>query len=54
MSAQSDASTAPKATSYLPSISDFMIATIQARDVRLWIATRSAETGRLLPTNWET
>jgi hypothetical protein len=37
-SAQSDASPASAATSYLPSISDFMIATIQPRHVRLWIA----------------
>jgi hypothetical protein len=42
-SAQSDASTAPKATSYLPSISDFMIATIQPRHVSLWIAARSGD-----------
>jgi hypothetical protein len=42
-SAQSDASTASKATSYLPSISDFMIATIQPRHVRLWIAARSGD-----------
>lgn len=39
--AQPDASVASKATSYLPSISDFMIATIQPRHVRLWIAAHS-------------
>jgi hypothetical protein len=32
-----------KATSYLPSISDFMIATIQPRHVGLWIAARSGD-----------
>ena len=42
-SAQSDASPTPKATSYLPSISDFMIATIQPRHVRLWVAARSGD-----------
>ena len=42
-SAQSDASPASEATSYLPSISDFMIATIQPRHVRLWIAARSGD-----------
>jgi hypothetical protein len=41
-SGQSDASAAP-ATSYLPSISDFMIATIQPRHVRLWVAARSGD-----------
>jgi len=39
-SAQSDASPAPSATNYVPSISDLMIATIQPRHVRLWIAAR--------------
>jgi hypothetical protein len=39
-SAQSGAS-ASNAASYLPSISDFMIATIQPRHVRLWVAARS-------------
>ena len=43
MSAQSDASPPAEATSYLPSISDFMIATIQPRHVRLWIAARSGD-----------
>jgi hypothetical protein len=38
--AQPDAS---PATNYLPSISDFMIATIQPRHVRLWIAARSGD-----------
>jgi len=42
-SAQSDGSPASEATSYLPSISDFMIATIQPRHVRLWIAARSGD-----------
>jgi hypothetical protein len=42
-SAESDGSPASKATSYLPSISDFMIATIQPRHVRLWIAARSGD-----------
>jgi hypothetical protein len=42
-SAQSDASPTREATSYLPSISDFMIATIQPRHVRLWIAARSGD-----------
>jgi hypothetical protein len=37
-SEQSDAS-----ASYLPSISDFMIATIQPRHVRLWIAAQSGD-----------
>ncbi|MGA7806428.1 cytochrome family protein [Bradyrhizobium sp.] len=41
--AQSDASTAATTTSYLPSISDFMIATIQPRHVRLWVAARSKD-----------
>jgi hypothetical protein len=39
--AQPDAS--PTATNYVPSISDFMIATIQPRHVRLWIAARSGD-----------
>ena len=34
---------ASPATNYLPSISDFMIATIQPRHVRLWIAARSGD-----------
>lgn len=42
-SAQSDASPAPSATNYVPSISDLMIATIQPRHVRLWIAARSGD-----------
>jgi hypothetical protein len=42
-SAQSDTTPASEATSYLPSISDFMIATIQPRHVRLWIATRGGD-----------
>ena len=42
-SAQSDASPTSEARSYLPSISDFMIATIQPRHVRLWIAARSGD-----------
>jgi hypothetical protein len=37
-SAQLDARPVAKTTSYLPSISDFMIATIQPRHVRLWVA----------------
>ena len=41
--AQPDASPAPSATSYVPSISDLMIATIQPRHVRLWIAARSGD-----------
>ena len=36
-------SPASKATSYLPSISDFMIATIQPRHVRLWLAARGGD-----------
>jgi hypothetical protein len=40
--AQSDAKQA-LAASYLPSISDFMIATIQPRHVRLWVAARSGD-----------
>jgi hypothetical protein len=42
-SAQSDTSAEAKATSYLPSISDFMIATIQPRHVRLWVAAHSKD-----------
>jgi hypothetical protein len=42
-SAASDASQASPSTNYVPSISDFMIATIQPRHVRLWIAARSAD-----------
>jgi hypothetical protein len=42
-SAQSDVSPTSEARSYLPSISDFMIATIQPRHVRLWIAARSGD-----------
>ena len=42
-SAQSDASPAPSATNYVPSISDLMIATIQPRHVRLWIAGNSGD-----------
>jgi len=38
-----DASPAPSATNYVPSISDLMIATIQPRHVRLWIAARSRD-----------
>jgi len=41
--AQTDASPAPSATNYVPSISDLMIATIQPRHVRLWIATRDRD-----------
>jgi hypothetical protein len=36
--ADAESSLPPQQTSYLPSISDFMIATIQPRHVRLWIA----------------
>lgn len=42
-SAQSVASTPSTPESYLPSISDFMIATIQPRHVRLWIAAQSKD-----------
>jgi len=42
-SAQSDASAAANATSYLPSISDFMIETIQPRHIRVWVAERSGD-----------
>lgn len=42
-SAQSDALAASNATSYLPSISDFMIATIQPRHVRVWVAARGGD-----------
>jgi hypothetical protein len=37
------ASAAAKATNYLPSISDFMIATIQPRHVGLWVAAHSKD-----------
>jgi hypothetical protein len=40
-SAQSDVMLASEA-SYLPSISDFMLATIQPRHVRLWIAAQNS------------
>ena len=36
-------SAASEATSYLPSISDFMIETIQPRHVRLWVAARNGD-----------
>ncbi len=39
---QSDAA-ASNETGYLPSISDFMIETIQPRHVRLWVAARSGD-----------
>jgi len=42
-SAQSDAPAAVKTTSYLPSISDFMIATIQPRHVRVWVAAHGKD-----------
>jgi hypothetical protein len=42
-SARSDASRTSNTMSYLPSISDFMIATIQPRHVRLWVAARSGD-----------
>jgi hypothetical protein len=42
-SAQSDAPAASNETGYLPSISDFMIETIQPRHVRLWVAARSGD-----------
>jgi hypothetical protein len=42
-SARSDASPTLNTMSYLPSISDFMIATIQPRHVRLWVAARSGD-----------
>ena len=41
--AQSDVSATSKATNYLPSISDFMIATIQPRHIRLWLAAHSKD-----------
>lgn len=41
--AESDAPAGSTAPSYLPSISDFMIATIQPRHVRAWIAARSGD-----------
>jgi hypothetical protein len=40
-SARSDASPTSNKMSYLPSISDLMIETIQPRHVRLWVAARS-------------
>jgi hypothetical protein len=39
--AQSHPPLPSRAASYLPSISDFMIATIQPRHIRLWIAAQS-------------
>jgi hypothetical protein len=42
-SARSDGSPTLNTMSYLPSISDFMIATIQPRHVRLWVAARSGD-----------
>jgi hypothetical protein len=42
-SARSDASPTLNTMSYLPSISDFMIATIRPRHVRLWVAARSGD-----------
>ena len=42
-SAQSGASSPLNTMSYLPSISDFMIATIQPRHVRLWVAATSGD-----------
>jgi hypothetical protein len=42
-SARSEAPPTLDAMSYLPSISDFMIATIQPRHVRLWVAARSGD-----------
>ena len=42
-SAQSNASPVSNATSYLPSIGDLMIATIQPRHVRLWAAARKGD-----------
>ena len=50
-SAQSDASPAPSATNYVPSISDLMIATIHPVMSDCG-SPPGAETGRLLPTNW--
>jgi len=41
--AQPGASAASNATSYLPTISDFMIETIQPRHVRLWVAARNGD-----------
>jgi hypothetical protein len=40
-SAQSDVTLASEA-SYLPSVSDFMLATIQPRHIRLWIAAQNS------------
>src|SRR5271165_5291266 len=42
-SAQSAAPAASNETGYLPSISDFMIETIQPRHVRLWVAARRGD-----------
>ena len=42
-SAQSAAPAASNETGYLPSISDFMIETIQPRHVRLWVAARNGD-----------
>jgi hypothetical protein len=36
-----DPDTPPPATGYLPSISDFMIATIQPRHIRLWLSAQA-------------
>ena len=41
-SAQSDAPLASQA-SYLPSISDFMLATIQPRHIKLWVAAQNGD-----------
>jgi hypothetical protein len=41
--AQSVAPAASNETGYLPSISDFMIETIQPRHVRLWVAARNGD-----------
>jgi hypothetical protein len=40
--ADAEPSSPSKETSYLPSISDFMIATIQPRHIRLWIAAQNS------------
>lgn len=42
-SAQPAAPAASKETGYLPSVSDFMIETIQPRHLRLWVAARSGD-----------
>src|SRR5882672_199630 len=39
--ADAESASPSKETSYLPSISDFMIATIQPRHIRLWIAAQN-------------